>query len=200
MIVNKAKLIVPLVKNKIVLDVGCIGDKESPNNILGLHEELNKHAKKLVGADNNQKRLAQINDSKILFADAERLTEVIKDVNFEVIVASELIEHLNNPGNFLSECYKLLRPGGLLLLTTPNAFYFLNSFYLLFKKDVPVWPEHTVLFDKKTITELLSRYNFKVEKLVHFTEEGSKLSLILQLISKYNDCALSNLFVVSKKV
>ena len=39
---------------------------------------------------------------------------------FDVVVAQEIIEHLENPRHFLRQCVALLAPGGLLLLTTPN--------------------------------------------------------------------------------
>lgn len=38
----------------------------------------------------------------------------------EAIVALELIEHLENPRHFIRECLCLLRPGGILVLSTPN--------------------------------------------------------------------------------
>jgi 2-polyprenyl-3-methyl-5-hydroxy-6-metoxy-1,4-benzoquinol methylase len=39
---------------------------------------------------------------------------------FDIVVAQEIIEHLENPRHFLRECRKLVAPGGLILLTTPN--------------------------------------------------------------------------------
>lgn len=39
---------------------------------------------------------------------------------FDAIVALELIEHLENPREFLRQCRLLLRPGGVLVLSTPN--------------------------------------------------------------------------------
>lgn len=39
---------------------------------------------------------------------------------WDAIVALELIEHLENPRHFLRECRRLLRPGGVLVLSTPN--------------------------------------------------------------------------------
>lgn len=44
---------------------------------------------------------------------------VIED-GWEAIVALELIEHLENPRHFLRECARLLRPGGVIVLSTPN--------------------------------------------------------------------------------
>jgi SAM-dependent methyltransferase len=40
---------------------------------------------------------------------------------FDAVIAIEIIEHLENPFQFVRECRKLLKPGGLLLLTTPNV-------------------------------------------------------------------------------
>lgn len=40
---------------------------------------------------------------------------------FDAIAAIEIIEHLENPFRFVRECSKLLKPGGLLFLTSPNV-------------------------------------------------------------------------------
>ncbi|MDQ3712691.1 MAG: class I SAM-dependent methyltransferase [Acidobacteriota bacterium] len=40
---------------------------------------------------------------------------------FDAIVAIEIIEHLENPYLFLRECAKLLKPNGLLFVTSPNV-------------------------------------------------------------------------------
>jgi SAM-dependent methyltransferase len=40
--------------------------------------------------------------------------------HFDAVMASEIIEHLENPRHFARECFRLLRPGGRLLLSTPN--------------------------------------------------------------------------------
>lgn len=40
---------------------------------------------------------------------------------FDAITASEIIEHLENPRHFLRQCFALLKPGGKLILSTPNV-------------------------------------------------------------------------------
>lgn len=50
---------------------------------------------------------------------------------FDVVLAMEIIEHVNNPSEFLRVCADMVRPGGKLLLSTisrtPMA-YFLTNF------------------------------------------------------------------------
>jgi SAM-dependent methyltransferase len=43
-----------------------------------------------------------------------------REDSFDAIMASEIIEHLENPRHFARECRKLLAPGGVLVLSTPN--------------------------------------------------------------------------------
>jgi 2-polyprenyl-3-methyl-5-hydroxy-6-metoxy-1,4-benzoquinol methylase len=40
--------------------------------------------------------------------------------SFQAIIASEIIEHLENPRNFARQCFSILEPGGRMILTTPN--------------------------------------------------------------------------------
>lgn len=40
---------------------------------------------------------------------------------FDSIIATEIIEHIENPRHFARECFKLLKPSGKLILSTPNV-------------------------------------------------------------------------------
>lgn len=49
-------------------------------------------------------------------------TEIpVPSKSIDVIVSFETIEHLDNPRRFLNECYRVLAPGGVMILSTPNA-------------------------------------------------------------------------------
>jgi SAM-dependent methyltransferase len=53
--------------------------------------------------------------------DVERECLPFAAARFGRILATEIVEHLASPALFLSECWRVLRPGGVLFLTTPNV-------------------------------------------------------------------------------
>jgi len=45
---------------------------------------------------------------------------------YDIILAFEIIEHLHNPWKYLDDCLKLLKKGGIIVLTTPNISNFIS--------------------------------------------------------------------------
>lgn len=87
------------------------------------------------------------------------------DQKFDIITSFELIEHLIFPSAHVEKIYDLLRPGGILYITTPN-FNSLNRRLLKDKWNVIVYPEHLSYFTKKSMDYLLSNYGFKKINLI----------------------------------
>ena len=80
--------------------------------------------------------------------------------HFEIICLFQVIDHLPEPGVILDECYKLLRPGGLILLISHNVESI--SAKLLKNRSPIIDIEHTYLFSPATLTRLLVRHGFQV--------------------------------------
>ena len=84
--------------------------------------------------------------------------------HFDVIHASHLIEHLNNPAVFVREAYRILSNGGFLLVTTPNiAGMQAKLFRGRWRSAIY---DHLYLFSVKTLKALLRREGFAVEQVV----------------------------------
>ncbi|MBT8228697.1 MAG: methyltransferase domain-containing protein, partial [Bacteroidia bacterium] len=43
---------------------------------------------------------------------------------FDIVVSSEVIEHVPDPLKAITEMHRVLKPGGILVLTTPNRFWY----------------------------------------------------------------------------
>jgi len=54
-----------------------------------------------------------------------------KSNSFDVVISSETIEHLENPKFFMSEAFRILKPGGIFILTTPNVQTIFSRIYFL---------------------------------------------------------------------
>lgn len=109
----------------------------------------------------------------------------LNDDSYDVVYASEVIEHLYDTDRFLKECRRVLRPGGYMILETPNLASWHNIFSLLLGKQPPpatvsneifagAWgtkdrrvhtggPGHCRIFTIASLTELLEHHGFSIE-------------------------------------
>ena len=79
---------------------------------------------------------------------------------FDVVTAFDIIEHVQNPANFLQELREILQPGGVLAISSPDTGHVLR--YLMGAKWPMLQPlQHTVLFSQRSIAALLERSGFQ---------------------------------------
>lgn len=78
----------------------------------------------------------------------------------DVIVAFEVIEHIFDPGVFLKQCAKLLKPGGLLVVSCPNGLGF--DIATLQEKALAVDAEHVNLMNPASLSHLMANCEFDV--------------------------------------
>jgi SAM-dependent methyltransferase len=95
--------------------------------------------------------------------------------HFDVVVASEILEHIPEPQKLISEVYRVLRPGGLLWATTPNSRS-VSSRVLGAKWSAIGPPEHLHLFSRQGMKRMLGAAGFKY---VRVNTEGLNPSEIM---------------------
>jgi SAM-dependent methyltransferase len=48
----------------------------------------------------------------------------VPDSSFDVVLSTQVLEHVQDPALYLSECFRVLRPGGRMLLSTHGIFFY----------------------------------------------------------------------------
>lgn len=76
-----------------------------------------------IGLEYSQELIEMNQDKniKIIQGDAQALP--FRDNSFNIVVATAVIEHLNQPLKMLKEAHRVLKRGGIIILTTPDPFW-----------------------------------------------------------------------------
>lgn len=89
---------------------------------------LGHFVKQITGVDYDEEAIdhakshCKLRNNDFLVGDAENLGE-LKSASMSKIVSFETIEHLHHPESFVKECKRILKPGGTLIMSTPNEKY-----------------------------------------------------------------------------
>jgi 2-polyprenyl-3-methyl-5-hydroxy-6-metoxy-1,4-benzoquinol methylase len=79
--------------------------------------------------------------------------------SFDVVTLMDVIEHVSEPVDLMDEIYRILRPGGVVFILTPN---FASFFVWLYgPKAYGVWPDqHVLYFQPSAMAKLLRKAGF----------------------------------------
>jgi SAM-dependent methyltransferase len=83
------------------------------------------------------------------------------DSGFDVVLASHLVEHLNDPLSFFKDVYRILKNDGLVFITTPNISGFQARLFGSNWRSAIF--DHLYLFSRYTLSKLLKNTGFIVE-------------------------------------
>jgi len=182
-LVQRVEFIKRYCAGKKVLHLGCTNwpyTSEAVENDMLLHLELEKTARELYGFDYDQQGLDMLESAgaKNLYrADLEKLDELDLSETFDVIVAGEMIEHLNNPGLFLKGIQRFMTAGTQLIISTINAYCGMRfAIYGLRGRGgmvEPVHPDHVAYYSYSTLKLLVERQNLHIDEFL-FYDLGSE--------------------------
>ncbi len=164
------------VKGKSVLHIGCSDyplTKEKIQNHQLLHANLQRTASRIIGIDLSEEGVALMR--KHGFADVEVMDaeDIHIDGEFDVILAGDVLEHMNNPGKFLEAACNLLLPHGELIVGVPSALT-INNIKAWFCGREVVHCDHTFYFSPKTLSTLCARYHLLPTRLIFTVQPQSQ--------------------------
>lgn len=173
-------------KGKVkVIDVGC----GLSANLFFLNDDFGKDAiLEFHGIDlslthiyfcNLRKARTQAKNFTFAVGNAENLA--LADNSFDILISTEVLEHLRYPDRAAKEFYRILKPDGLVIITTPNqdslALKLKQLLCLSTKKgnstlthsseahQARAGYEHISVMGLKGWTKMLAQHNFRVEKI-----------------------------------
>jgi len=125
-----------------------------------------------IGSDISRQAISLANKNnqgvKFLAADATKLP--FKDQQFEVVVMNSVLDHTNDPEAAVKEVFRILKPKGVWLVTSP-----LEAELTTLHGWLTLWPKfrrhrkercgHNFAFSKKSLLSLLKQSGFKIESV-----------------------------------
>jgi len=167
---QKVQFFAPYWNGRSVLDVGCAGQGYDISHPAWLHGIVCRSARYCVGLDHDKGAVDAANRAgyQLVHADAQRFSF---QERFEVVNALDVIEHLEDPKGFFGSVSECLLPGGVLLLSTPNPWFFMRTLRCFLKNTGGANPDHVTWFCTETISELLRRNGFAVERIAYGSGE-----------------------------
>jgi len=154
----------------VVLDLGC-----------GEYKRLTKKIKETIGTDKMygiDLDVGSVDKDILVYQGDLNKSFPMQDGVFDVVVASQIIEHLWNTDGFLKEIRRCLKPTGYAVISTPNLSAWYNRIYLLLGKQpepckvsedmFPNYekPGHLRIFTESEFIKFLRFHGFKVEKVL----------------------------------
>ena len=101
-----------------------------------------------------------------LLAADDRILELLDEEPFDIVVSTEVVEHLYAPRDFVRGCFASLKPGGRFVCSTPYHGYLKNLLICLFNRFDshfnPLWDcGHIKFWTVRTLHQLLAEVGFR---------------------------------------
>jgi 2-polyprenyl-3-methyl-5-hydroxy-6-metoxy-1,4-benzoquinol methylase len=125
-------------------------------------------------AINEGKKIFPCLKNRLFTCDCNKLTSIFHPETFEVISMFEIVEHQPDPQFALTEIKELLKPRGILLLTTPKPEYYLDD------KDVTHINVHSLKYWKQILRSL----NFRVSYPCLFYDTSKEGHPLIRTLSR----------------
>lgn len=166
-------------KNFSLVDLGC-GDGRFLYILK--RKGLLKNAKEIVGIDIAKERIERLKETvpfaKTFISDVQNLDQ-IKGDSFDVAISSQVIEHVFDDRKMVKEAFRILKPGGVLYLTTVIKKWY--GVWVYWNKGFKLASSHQREYrSEEEVVNLLKNVGFKVKTWKSFSLFYPFLDLLLR--------------------
>ena len=150
-------------KNGKILDLGCGNGS--------LSHELSKDGHRVCGMDQSYSGIQIAQNSfpnvEFVFGDVEKdlSPHPFKIGSFDIVLSTEVVEHLYQPSKLIQNAFRLLKPSGHFIISTPYHGYLKNLVLALTgnmdRHFTALWDGgHIKFWSRQTLSVLLTRAGF----------------------------------------
>ena len=184
-IISRFSFLINTCQGKNVVHLGCCDHvpliNEKIKNGVWLHRLLMDTCSRVMGVDINDKGIQFLKEelnipsvycSNILTDD---LPETLPDLSWDYLVMGEILEHIDNPVEFMSQIRKRhLGKIKQVIITVPNAFAIANYNGVLEQKEI-INTDHRYWFTPFTLSKILTIAGYKIDSFYYAQEVSAKI-------------------------
>lgn len=158
------------------LDIGC-----GPGWML---QRLHQHGWDCYGTEWSQELVSRLNQMGLhVYREPDLRDCHFPDQHFDAVTLWHVFEHIGNPSETLTEIHRILKPGGLLIIATPDiggavAQFTSDNWFAL---DVP---RHLYHYSYRTLPDIIAKHDFKVIRKHDLSLEQDIFGMAQSLMNK----------------
>lgn len=109
---------------------------------------------------------------KFIIANVEQTTLLLLEAHYDIILIGDVLEHLENPWQTVTNLSSYLKPGGIFIASVPNIRFFTAMYKIYVKGDFGYKESglfdktHLRFFCKKNIIQLFTKPFLKIENII----------------------------------
>lgn len=193
-VLDRTEYILAACRGKRVLHLGCADSPYTLDKLRSgrlLHTRLLDVSLDLWGLDTDKDAIQVLLDHGMANVFGGRTEDDHLDVPtgyFDLVLAGEIIEHVDNPGLFLQSLKRFLSKDGSVIVTTPNAYCLYRILIYFFRGRDNVHPDHNFWFSRQVLTTLLHKQGYRVREFAFYPiyrEEVAGVSAPIALVDAF---------------
>lgn len=161
-----------------VLDIGC--------GIGNFVEWAGRRGMRAIGADVDEGAVASARERGLEAWPVDELADHVEPGSVDLVTLWDVIEHVHDPRALLLSAVRFLRPGGVVVLETPDVRFPLRPFVIGVRKvaepirwsDMLYYADHQVYFSGRGLSTLLARCGLDVVQQTGMRSPSAKIANI----------------------
>ncbi len=159
-------------KNDSVLEIGCGGGR--------LSCEIQQSGYKVISTDFEPSAVHYTKGSGIMNSFVSNSGEgiPIRDESIDLIVMTDVLEHILDHALTIQECHRVLKRGGYIVITVPAYPCLFSSW--------DKWNKHYRRYTKKQLVYLAETSHLKIKKLTYWNIPGIPFAILRKIKDLFN--------------